>query len=37
MVSTVSIGHLDSLTDVVEKITGVRPQETVPDPVIRSC
>jgi two-component system, OmpR family, sensor histidine kinase KdpD len=37
VVSTVSIGHLDSLTDVVEKITGVRPQETVPDPVIRAA
>jgi two-component system sensor histidine kinase KdpD len=37
VVSTVSIGHLDSLTDVVEKITGVRTQETVPDPVIRAA
>jgi two-component system, OmpR family, sensor histidine kinase KdpD len=37
VVSTVSIGHLDSLTDVVEKITGVRPQETVPDPVVRAA
>jgi two-component system sensor histidine kinase KdpD len=37
VVSTVNIGHLDSLTDVVEKITGVPPQETVPDPVVRAA
>jgi two-component system, OmpR family, sensor histidine kinase KdpD len=37
VVSTVSIGHLDSLIDVVEKITGVRSQETVPDPVVRAA
>ena len=37
VVSTVSIGHLDSLTDVVEKITGARPRETVPDPVVRAA
>jgi two-component system sensor histidine kinase KdpD len=37
VISTVSIGHLDSLTDVVEKITGLAPQQTVPDPVVRAA
>jgi two-component system, OmpR family, sensor histidine kinase KdpD len=37
VISTVSIGHLDSLTDVVEKITGVQPPETVPDAVVRAA
>lgn len=33
--STVNIQHLASLGDVVEAITGVRQQETVPDDVVR--
>ncbi|MCO5970616.1 DUF4118 domain-containing protein [Actinoallomurus soli] len=35
VVSTVDVRHLESLTDVVERITGVRPRETVPDEVVR--
>ncbi|GAA0326248.1 DUF4118 domain-containing protein [Actinoallomurus spadix] len=35
VVSTVDVQHLESLTDVVERITGVRPRETVPDEVVR--
>lgn len=35
VVSTVNIQHLESLGDVVESITGVRQQETIPDEVAR--
>ncbi|GAA4998570.1 hypothetical protein GCM10025734_32370 [Kitasatospora paranensis] len=35
VISTVNIQHLESLGDVVEGITGVRPRETVPDEVVR--
>ncbi|GAA2305873.1 sensor histidine kinase KdpD [Streptomyces hawaiiensis] len=35
VVSTVNVQHLESLGDVVESITGVRQQETVPDEVVR--
>ncbi|MEU9627705.1 sensor histidine kinase KdpD [Streptomyces luteogriseus] len=35
VVSTVNIQHLESLGDVVESITGMRQQETVPDEVVR--
>ena len=35
VVSTVNVQHLESLNDVVEHITGVRQQETVPDVVVR--
>ncbi|MFE9557146.1 ATP-binding protein [Streptomyces sp. NPDC006703] len=35
VVTTVNIQHLESLGDVVESITGVRQQETVPDEVVR--
>jgi two-component system sensor histidine kinase KdpD len=35
VVSTVNVAHLESLQDVVEAITGVRPTETVPDEVVR--
>jgi len=37
VIATVSIGQLDSLADVVEKIMGVAPRETVPDPVVRAA
>ena len=37
VISTVSIAHLESLSDVVAKITGVAPQRTVPDPVVRAA
>ena len=35
VISTVNIQHLESLNDVVEQITGVKQQETVPDEVVR--
>ncbi|MFJ9899162.1 DUF4118 domain-containing protein [Streptomyces sp. NPDC091280] len=35
VVATVNIQHLESLGDIVESITGVRQQETVPDEVVR--
>ncbi|WP_055695634.1 sensor histidine kinase [Streptomyces prasinopilosus] len=35
VLSTLNIQHLESLGDVVESITGVRQQETVPDEVVR--
>jgi two-component system sensor histidine kinase KdpD len=35
VISTVDIQHLESLGDIVESITGVRQQETVPDEVVR--
>jgi len=37
VISTVNIQHLESLGDVVESITGVRQQETVPDDVVRGA
>jgi two-component system sensor histidine kinase KdpD len=37
VISTVSVGHLDSLADVVAKITGAAPRQTVPDPVVRAA
>lgn len=37
VISTVNIQHLESLNDVVEKITGVTQHETVPDAVVRGA
>src|SRR3984885_15816615 len=37
VVSTVNIQHLESLNDVVERITGVVQRETVPDGVVRAA
>ena len=37
VISTVSIGHLDSLADVVAKITGAAPRQSVPDLVVRAA
>jgi two-component system sensor histidine kinase KdpD len=37
VISTVNIQHLESLNDVVEKITGVPQQERVPDAVVRGA
>jgi two-component system, OmpR family, sensor histidine kinase KdpD len=37
VISTVNIQHLDSVHDVVEKITGVPQRETVPDAVVRAA
>ena len=36
VVTTLNVQHLESLNDVVERITGVRQRETVPDEVVRS-
>ncbi len=35
VLTTVNVQHLESVNDVVERITGVRQQETVPDEVVR--
>jgi two-component system, OmpR family, sensor histidine kinase KdpD len=35
VLTTLNVQHLESLNDVVERITGVRQQETVPDAVVR--
>ena len=37
VISTVNIQHLESLNDVVERITGVAQRETVPDEVVRAA
>ena len=37
VISTVNIQHLESINDVVEKITGVPQRETVPDRVVRAA
>jgi two-component system sensor histidine kinase KdpD len=35
VISTVNIQHLESVNDVVERITGVQQRETIPDEVVR--
>jgi two-component system sensor histidine kinase KdpD len=35
VITTVNIQHLESVSDVVEKITGVTQKETIPDIVVR--
>ena len=37
VLSTVGIHHLESLYDVVHQITGVRPEHTIPDRVVRGA
>jgi len=37
VISTVNLQHLESLNDVVERITGVVQKETVPDRVVRAA
>ncbi len=37
VISTVNIQHLESLNDVVDRITGVTQRETVPDVVVRAA
>ena len=37
VLTTVNIQHLESLNDEVERITGVRQRETVPDEVVRAA
>src|SRR3954471_1424914 len=35
VISTVNIQHLESMNDVVEEITGIEQQETIPDEIVR--
>jgi two-component system sensor histidine kinase KdpD len=37
VISTVSVGQLDSLADVVAKITGAAPRQSVPDSAVRAA
>jgi two-component system sensor histidine kinase KdpD len=37
VISTVNIQHLESINDVVERITGVKQRETLPDPIVRAA
>lgn len=37
VISTVNIQHLESVNDVVERITGIRQRETVPDDIVRAA
>jgi two-component system, OmpR family, sensor histidine kinase KdpD len=37
VISTINLQHLESVNDVVERITGVVQHETVPDPVVRAA
>ena len=37
VISTVNIQHLESLNDVVQRITGITQRETVPDEVVRAA
>ena len=35
VISTLNVQHLESVNDVVEQITGIKQQETIPDAVVR--
>ena len=37
VISTVNVQHLESMNDVIEAITGIEQQETIPDAVVRSA
>jgi two-component system, OmpR family, sensor histidine kinase KdpD len=37
VITTVNIQHLESVNDVVERITGVQQQETIPDEIVRAA
>jgi two-component system sensor histidine kinase KdpD len=37
VITTVNVQHLESLNDVVQRITGVQQRETVPDEVVRAA
>src|SRR4051812_7609907 len=37
VISTVNIQHLESMNDVVEEVTGIKQQETIPDSVVRAA
>ncbi|MGH9084526.1 MAG: ATP-binding protein [Acidimicrobiales bacterium] len=37
VISTVNIQHLESINDVVERITGIAQRETIPDEIVRAA
>src|SRR6478752_6414298 len=37
VISTVNVQHLESMNDVIEAITGIEQQETIPDAVVRAA
>jgi len=37
VITTVNIQHLESVNDVVERITGVKQRETIPDAIVRAA
>jgi two-component system sensor histidine kinase KdpD len=37
VITTLNIQHLESVNDVVEKITGIKQQETIPDELVRQA
>lgn len=37
VISTVNVQHLESVNDVVERITGIKQRETIPDSVVRAA
>ena len=37
VISTVNIQHLESINDVVERITGIAQRETIPDDIVRAA
>lgn len=37
VISTINIQHLESINDVVERITGIKQRETIPDDVVRAA
>jgi two-component system, OmpR family, sensor histidine kinase KdpD len=37
VITTLNIQHLESVNDVVERITGVKQQETIPDEIVRAA
>ena len=37
VISTLNIQHLESINDVVERITGIRQRETIPDEIVRQA
>ena len=37
MISTVNVQHLESMNDVVEQITGIKQNETIPDAIVRGA
>jgi two-component system sensor histidine kinase KdpD len=37
VISTLNIDHLESLNNVIERVTGMTQRETLPDPIVRSA